>query len=282
MSQDDVIGPWSEEKLEMLRDYLEAYTRVMKGWKSEISRVNYHYVDAFAGAGSSRARDDEERYIAGSPRVALEFFFNSYTFIEMDSSRVQRLQELRSEFPERDIRIYQGDCNDILKNRITPCIRYENYSRGVVFLDPFTLNLEWDTVEAVAQTKALEIFLNFPTMALNRTALPNDPSRLTRETIKRMDRFWGTSEWYGQIYEEAVDLFGDKHVYKPISTTARRLSHLYKSRLEEVFSRVTDPITMLNSKGIPIYCLIFAGHNPTGARIAGHILKKPGVYKQLG
>jgi hypothetical protein len=29
---------------------------------------------------------------------------------------------------------------------------------------------------------------------------------------------------------------------------------------------------MYNSYGAPIYCLIFAGHNETGARIASHIL----------
>ena len=72
-------------------------------------------------------------------------------------------------------------------------IRYERYSRGLVFLDPFTMKLEWATVAALAETKALEVFINFPAMALNRTVLVGDLDRVRAERIERMNRFWGSS-----------------------------------------------------------------------------------------
>jgi len=81
MSQEDTIGPWSEDKLDLLKKYLNAYTAIMHGQKW--CQRGYHYIDAFAGTGAPRARD-EERYIDGSPRVALTIQnpFYSYTFIE--------------------------------------------------------------------------------------------------------------------------------------------------------------------------------------------------------
>ncbi|MBI5034049.1 MAG: three-Cys-motif partner protein TcmP [Chloroflexi bacterium] len=133
MSQDDVVGPWSEDKLKLLGKYLEAYTKIMQN--QSWCRNGYHYIDAFAGTGRPRARD-EERYIDGSPRIALSIRnpFNSYTFIEKELWRVQHLQKLRDEFPGRDIRIEQDDCNHVITTKITPQIRYEKFNRGLIFL----------------------------------------------------------------------------------------------------------------------------------------------------
>jgi hypothetical protein len=51
------------------------------------------------------------------------------------------------------------------------------------------MDVEWSTIEQIADTQALEIFVNFPVMALNRTVLPNDPNALTEDQVKRMNRF---------------------------------------------------------------------------------------------
>ena len=278
MNQDDVIGPWSEDKLLLLRKYLHAYTLIMQG-QADWCRNGYHYIDAFAGTGRPRARD-EERFIDGSPRVALtiQHPFNSYTFIEKSPWRVQRLQELQQEFPTRSIRILEDDCNRAITTEVTPRIRYEHFNRGLIFLDPFSMNVEWPTIEQIAETKALEVFMNFPVMALNRTALPNDPNTLTIAQIERMNRFWGSTEWRDDIYEEIPSLFGPVEV-KIRRTTGVRLGRLFKERLGEVFSHVTEPLVMVNSKNAPLYCLISAGHNATGARIVGEIFEG---YKRLG
>ena len=134
--QNDTIGPWSEDKLQLLRKYLDVYTSIMRGQKW--CREGYHYIDAFAGTGRPRARD-EERYVDGSPRVALstQHPFDSYTFIEKTPWRVQRLRELENEFPDRDIRVREGNCNHIIITEIVPYIRYKNFNRGLIFLDPF-------------------------------------------------------------------------------------------------------------------------------------------------
>jgi len=277
MSQDDVVGPWSEDKLRLLSKYLNAYTVIMQD--QQWCRNGYHYIDAFAGTGRSRARD-EERYIDGSPRIALTVQrpFRSYTFIEKSSWRVQKLQRFQEEFPDRDIRIREGDCNRIIVTDITLHIRYERFNRGLIFLDPFGMDVEWSTIERIAETRALEIFLNFPVMALNRTVLPNDPNALTQAQIERMNRFWGSTDWRDDIYEEVPTLFGPVPM-KIRSTTGERLGRLFKNRLEEVFPYVTEPLLMTNSKNAPLYCLMLAGHNEVGAKIVQEIF---GRYKRLG
>jgi three-Cys-motif partner protein len=253
-------------------EYLEARRLVMKGqaWCRED-----HYVDAFAGSGSPVLHDAEERrYIDGSPRVALGLDnpFTSYTFIEMESWRVDRLNLLRSEFPDRRIEVIQGDCNRVIVERVTPKIRREYFKRGFVFLDPFGVNLAWDTIQAIAETQALEIFLNFPTMGLNRAALHNGLDSLDADKIEKMNRVWGSEGWRDLMYTRRPGLFGD-HEVKAGPTGAERLARLFiEHRLSTVFPHVTDPIPMYNSRGNPIYCLIFAGHDEIGARIATHIL----------
>jgi three-Cys-motif partner protein len=276
MNQDDSIGPWSEDKLGLLRKYLEAYTKIMQN--QSWCRNGYHYIDAFAGTGKPRARD-EERYIDGSPRVALtiQYPFHSYTFIEKASWRVQHLQKLREEFPGRDIRIEEGDCNHVITTKITPNIRYEQFTRGLIFLDPFSMDVEWSTIERIAETRAMEVLVNFPAMALNRTVLPNDPNALTQPQIERMNHFWGTTEWRGDIYEEVPTLFGTVEM-KISPTTGKRLGQLFKKRLTELFPHVTEPLVMTNSKNAPLYCLIFAGFNATGTKIIQQIF---GRYERL-
>ena len=90
----DEVGRWALCKLRFLQNYLGAYTTIMK----EQNRWcrGYHYVDANAGSGRPKLRD-EEVYIDGSPRVALSIThpFTSYTFIDLVPWRLQRLEALR-------------------------------------------------------------------------------------------------------------------------------------------------------------------------------------------
>jgi three-Cys-motif partner protein len=277
-NQIDEIGSWSEDKLELLRKYLEAYTKIMKG--QDWCRKGYHYIDAFAGTGRPKARD-EERYIDGSPRVALKIRnpFNSYTFIEIEDWRIKKLENLKKEFPDRDIRIEQGDCNKIITKKIVHEIRFENFNRGIIFLDPFSMDIEWNTIELIAKAGALEIFLNFPLMAINRSVLVKNGYKLTDPKIQRMNRFWGTTEWREEVYKTEPTLFPFQQDIKKTPRASKKIAALFKARLNEVFSEVTDPVVMTNSTNVPLYCLIFAGHTPLGKRIAQDIFKH---YEKLG
>lgn len=282
MARKDAVGPWATDKLDALRKYLDAYTTIMR--KQACIR-GYHYIDGFAGLSRWRIKDSEQ-FIDGSPRVALtaKHPFHSYTFIELDHERVQRLEKLQTEYPDRDIRILHGDANRRLVEDVAPRIRYADYQRAVAFLDPYGMELEFSTLQVLASTRAIEAFVNVPTMALNRDAPRNDARDIPPPAAERMDRFWGGPAWREAFYEAEGTgqhtLFGEVLNYKIRTTTARRLGERYKQRLKDAgFGFVAENVGVVrNVTKQPIYCLVFAGPNETGGKICDRILGGMGVY----
>jgi three-Cys-motif partner protein len=272
--REDIVGPWATHKHQRLRDYLEAYTTIMRRQRW---CAGFEYIDAFAGTGRARLRDEGIR-IDGSPRIALSLPhpFSAYTFIDTTPWRVEQLQTLKAEFPAQNIRIHREDCNEVIVRTITTRVRRETPRRAFVFLDPFGAQVAYDTLVQIAATRAIEILLHFPTMALNRAILRNrvDPSSGALGSAE-MDRMWGNHDWQRLLYHAQPDLFGKVWDLKRRPTGARFLSSLFvEHRLKPLFPFVTAPIVIKNTHGADLYCLIFAGHNPTGAKIADAVFRR--------
>ena len=269
MERDDTIGSWSVEKLDLLRKYLQAYVTVLR---RQTWCKGYEYIDAFAGTGKPKSRD-EQRYVDGSPGVALglPYPFTKYHFIERSNWRIKKLERLRKEFPDRQIAIYSGDCNEVLRRKIVPELPLKSYKRAIAFLDPFGMQLEWDSLEQVARTQTIEVFLNFSVMAINRNVRLRRKEDISPAVRERMDRFWGT-DWEAELYEQEQTLFGPETVR--IRQSGKELGQRFQNRLKQIFPHCTVPVLMTNSKRAPLYCLIFAGHNETGIKIADDIFGK--------
>jgi three-Cys-motif partner protein len=267
----DKIGKWSEDKLKLLKKYLEAYTKILKGkeWCK-----GYYYVDAFAGTGKPQVKD-EERFIDGSPLCALTIQnpFTKYYFIEKTKWRVKKLEKIKKEFQNLDIRIEEGDCNKILTQKIIPLLPYNSFKRALLFLDPFGMSVNWNVIEQASETKTIELILNMPIMAINRACLLNDPDKLTQKHIKRMNDFWGNSDWQNEIYQDMPTLFGTTKV-KNRHFDTQWLSNYFVQRLKSVFSEVSLPLIMRNSKNAPLYCLIYAGHQKVAKEIIESIFNR--------
>ena len=167
-------GPWTEIKLDAVEYYLTCYTKALRATSFDL-----WYIDAFAGSGERTVEQEtgglfERRPIAittetlaGSARRALsvEPTFHHFVFIERDQKRCLALNSLKSEYPHRDIRCLTGEANDELKNlvRLNPWRRKENGpGRAVVFLDPYSLQVEWATLKALAETRVMDVWYLFP------------------------------------------------------------------------------------------------------------------------
>lgn len=270
MGKVDTIGKWSQHKLGLLKKYLEAYLLILtkQHWCK-----GYEYIDAFAGTGRPQSRD-EQTFVDGSPRVALSLQkpFTQYHFIEESSWRVKKLEELCEEFADRKASIHEGDCNKIVVEKILPQLTYDSKKRAIAFIDPFGMQVHWNTLQAIAKTKTIEIILNFPVMAINRGALRKDQKTILDKERKRFDLLWGTKNWMIDLYEEDYTLFGVEQKKKKMS--GKEMGKVFKKRLSEIFQHCTDPVLMVNSNNAPLYCLMFAGHNSSGAKIASDIFKK--------
>jgi three-Cys-motif partner protein len=281
---EDIIGKWSEEKLDLLEKYLKAYSVIMNKEKETWLR-SYYYIDAFAGSVRPKAKDDEQRYIEGSPLRALQTSpkFDGYWFIDVSPQRIERVQNLRNEFPDSKIEIYSGNCNEVLVNEIIPEIPYSSKKRAFVFLDPYGLQVDWETIRALANTKVCDIFINFSVMGVTRL-LPKGQSP-DPDVITRLDKVMGNTEWIHQIYSESpstqLNLFGQSE-----STISREkipaewLSLLYTEQLKELFRYVSKPVLMRNSTNSVLYALCLASHNATAIKITNDIFKRHEKLKE--
>ncbi len=272
-------GPWTRDKLEILRLYLDSYTTALKD-----KPFNLIYVDAFAGEGSwspkSWYRSDDygdfSNLHQGSPRIALEVqdkSFDRLLFIEEDPRSSTLLQGLRSEFPSRNIDIVNGDANTELPKF---CRNLQNFDRAVVFLDPFATEVEWNTVETIALTQKIDCWILFPLMAITRM-MPNrnEPAPVLS---KRLDRIFGGREHWQSLYGPSPQLsLFDEGPRQERQYGSEGIADHYVERLESVFAKVaTTKRTFRNSKNSPMFELFFAASNPSGAclaiRIADYIL----------
>lgn len=149
---EDIIGIWSEHKLKLLAKYLKAYSVIMNKQKKTWLQ-GYYYIDAFAGSVKPKAKD-EERYIEGSPLRALktEPKFDGYWFIDISTKRIERIEKLKEDFRDCNIEVYQGNCNEILSNQLIPKFNSKS-KRAFVFLDPYGLSIDWETIKKLGNTK---------------------------------------------------------------------------------------------------------------------------------
>src|SRR5262245_9011524 len=178
------VGRWAKDKLNHLRDYLNAYTTIMarQSWCE-----GYHYIDAFAGPGAHEVRalktndplqqmlqgaaeyvqkdEGQKQFLAGSPRVALETNppFSTCVFVEKSEERVEELNKLVAEFKQQKIAIRRADCTTYLREKVANNAKLNwTTNRAFVFLDPFGMQVSWETVDLLAKTRAIEILVNFP------------------------------------------------------------------------------------------------------------------------
>jgi three-Cys-motif partner protein len=275
-------GAWTERKLSVVRRYLEIYGQALKN--QSFRRV---YIDAFAGTGDRTDKRREslplldlpefEAVTKGSARLALEVepAFHRYVLIERVTKRASELAALQDEFPDRQIEIVNADANDAIAE-ICSTTNWRN-TRGVVFLDPYGLQVSWATLTVVSRTQALDAWILFPTgMGLNR--LLKRDGNLPKEWEDTLDRFLGTTNWRSAFYklEETPDLFEGSQRKNVKDANALKFEEFILERLHTIFPVVLDKgVALTNSKGQSMYLLCFVSANPSprvnplATRIAG-------------
>jgi len=265
----DEIGNWSEIKLDIIREYAQAYSRILAAQKQP--KLKHIYIDGFAGAGVHISRQTKE-FTLGSPLNALRVAppFREYHLVDLDTGKAKMLRDMTEENPS--VFVYEEDCNEVLLNKVFPRARFEKYERGLCVLDPYGLHLNWDVVKTAGIMKSIEIFLNFPIMDMNMNVLWHDSSSVSQIQVERMNRFWGDNTWKDVAYTVEQDLFGD--VERKAENIA--IVNAYKDRLKKVagFKYVQNPIPMKNTRGAVVYYLFFAAHNPAAASIVSDIFNK--------
>ena len=141
-----------------------------------------------------------------------------------------------------------------------------------MFLDPFGMQVEWNTIKAIAETKAIDLWILFPLgQAVNRLLTKNKiPEGAWAD---RLTAFFGTDEWKDAFYRQKTQqtLFGPTDVTVKIADF-KKIGNYFIKRLRTVYAEVAkNPKPLYNTKNIPIFLLCFAASNPKGARTAVNI-----------
>jgi len=266
----DTIGYWSEIKLEIIREYAQAYSTILT--KNHLHHV---YIDAFAGAGMHLSKTKGE-FVPGSPlnALAIQPPFKEFHLIDLDSTKAQQLRQLAE--GQKGVSIYQGDCNEVLLAKVFPNVQFEQYRRGLCLLDPYGLHLDWRVIQTAGEMKSLEIFLNFPVADMNRNVLWRDSAGVDQQQANRMTAFWGDESWKQAAYDTTGNFFGWEEKQSNESIAAA-----FRERLKNTagFSHVPEPIPMRNTKGAVVYYLFFASPKPVAAKIVQSIFEK---YRDKG
>jgi three-Cys-motif partner protein len=294
-------GDWTEDKLGRVGEYLGRYNVALKN--QQFSR---EYIDAFAGTGYREVRDEVggeglmfpglvepevQRFLDGSARIALKVdpCFHRFTFIEKDPRKVKELQKLKDEFPDKPIRIECGDANEWVQ---ALCREDWNYRRAVLFLDPFGMQVSWQTLEAVAKTKSIDLWLLFPLGVAISRLLKRDGD-IDEVLCQRLDFVFGDRSWRQAFYKDVPpttakvvqrSLFGVEdesddpdYLWKADFSV---IEDYFRSRLRTIFAGVAEKsVRLKNSKNVPLYLLFFMAGNERGApiavKIAESIMSRP-------
>lgn len=311
-------GQWSAVKLEAVDAYFTAFNQALS--RTPFIRV---YIDAFAGGGrvnhktqkrisqilplapdlfsndrgvenfetNSPADELEESeaedFRHGSPLLALETVpgFDEFIFIERDPDTLKQLERQVRGAPALNGRPVQFICEDanIALSRICSP-DWKKKRRATIFLDPFALQIRWSTLEAIALTKGMDMWMLFPAMAVNRM-LPRH-AEVPEVWAERLNETFGDSSWRQEFYGVAEVLQNDDlfpHLLPApkeikLNDPFGRLSRYVIRRLKTVFADAVDePLVLKTQSGSPLFLLCFAVANQNGApiakRIAGHIIK---------
>jgi three-Cys-motif partner protein len=245
------------------------------------------YIDAFAGTGyretsstSSGAwlipellEEPTQRFLDGSAirMLSLQPGFHRYVFIEKSREKLAELESnVRARCSSRldACTFIPGDCNAALREI---CQGWKPHQRAVLFLDPYGMQVGWDTMRLVAETRSMDVIALFPLSTVNR--LLRCDGNIPKPWRNALNRLFGTSEWYEAFYDMHVErvLHGtQRQVTK--TATWEKVAEFYSQCLRDIFAGVIDnPPIIQTPDGHPLFQLWVAAANPRGAPILRRI-----------
>ena len=256
-------GYWTRGKLDVLRDYLNAFTTATKKSTERI------YLDLFAGETDNRDRITNEA-IRSSAQIALAIDdppFTKLGFFELEGKAQELESALLATHPTRNCSVYTGDCNEQIIRALTQLQRL-SWAPTFAFIDPNGLEAKWGILEQLANFRSkgrkTELFLLFSPQMFSRL-LPVKGRQLRPEDEQAISHVFGTTEWrfiYDMRRDESLNGQEARQEYL----------NLMRWRLESILGyRWTHPLELKNIQGASLYFMIFATSNETGHTIMSYL-----------
>lgn len=282
MTKHSFGGPWTEIKLDAVEYYLECYTKALT-----FKKFDLWYIDAFAGSGD-RTEDRltggllEQQPIKwvtetlpGSAKRAMEIEppFQHFVFNEKNRVRRESLLKIQESNKEIDIEILKDDANGAINEIFSRPIwkrKASGAARAVVFLDPYALQVNWDTLKVLAETECVDVWYLFPLRDVTRQ-LANKISGIGPKE-KRLDAV--LSPAWRELYELpplkkplfAETLFGplpEEVAEEERKANQSLIEAWFQKKLGEIFPYVSEPLPLHTDAKRQTFSLFLAVANPS-------------------
>ncbi|HTB52867.1 MAG TPA: three-Cys-motif partner protein TcmP [Ferruginibacter sp.] len=184
----DPVGAWSEKKYELVGGYCDIFN---DGIKNKFK--NRVYIDLFAGAGFAPIKG-KNKILKTSALIALSIPnpFTKYIFCEMDQEKIDTLEKrARKEFPDTDMTFICGDSNKTVELVINEVKKLGLSTISFCFVDPFSLNLHFETIEKLSQLGRIDFLILLALMMNAKRNLHN----FIEEESKTIDLYIKKSDW---------------------------------------------------------------------------------------
>lgn len=256
-------GYWTEQKLEMLREYLPRFTQASKKAKVTV------YLDLFAGVPENVSRTTQLP-IDGSPRIALSTVpqFTRVRLFELPGKAAQLQTSLQSEHPGRDLKVWPGDCNELIDKALAE-LSDVRWAPAFAFVDQQAAEIAWATLTKLAKFKKpgrpkVEQWILFAPSMLPR-GLSTVTEKAVLEFTERIDAMFGSHAWYPVYAARLRDEISGQEFRD-------ELTNLMRWQLERQLGyKRTHSFEMKNTNGTPLYSMIFATDHEAGDKIMAHI-----------
>lgn len=285
-------GAWTEQKLALVSYYSEFFTAALKGRADASYRFDLWYIDAFAGSGERTETIETGGVFEGTPvelakvqldgsakrAMAVNPPFKHLVFIEDDGPRFNALCALQQTDPR--VTCIKGDANEILPElfqssawRIAPGRSGKGMQRGIVFLDPYGMQVRWETLAMLAATRRVDVWFLFPIEAVSRQ-LAHRFTAVDSWKQASLDAVFGGPEWRNDIYCDAPsdDLFATAAPDKSRAMSRREIEGYFTKRLEGLFSYVSPPMSLGNRNQFSLFLLV-ANDSPAAVALAKSAMK---------
>ena len=276
-------GDWTLQKLHIIDEYLKSYSIVLKH-----QNVKKIYVDGFAGSGITELKtkahldsgflleelnETQPTIIEGSALLSLRYDFDEYYFLELDAKRIAALQDkIKESYPQKLSKVHfiNGDSNQTLLDVVS---KITNYDRCLMFLDPYALELKWETLEAISKCGVVDLWYLFP---LSLVRLIEKERDITEANKHKVSSILGTEEWFDRLFVESpqLDMFGETHFDR---VDYSEVLKYIKERFSTIFAYVSPDSKMLKNeaKNSPMFLLCFMMTNTSAKAqsLAGKLVK---------
>ena len=282
------VGHWSTKKLNAFEGYVKEYLKIMrfqKHWKSI-------YFDGFAGSGLRKSQtknplfdglellEAETNLYKGAAERLISMeqpnVFDYYYFIEKNEKAKESLKTrlTKSEVSKtKKLEFRVGDCNIELK-KLAKALKSNEFV-ALVFLDPFGMQIDWNSIANLAGTRT-DIWILIPTAVIVNRLLDKEGKL---KNYKKLESFFGMTEtairekFYPKI--DYRDLFGNSEVkHQKVLDPINKIAEVYCTNLAKIWKHVSRPLKLSNRNGAPLFHFVFASNNKTALKIADYIIKK--------